>query len=228
MPRPRAHALGVALATACAASSLAAATAGAAEIQVGRACYSDPADRADLVRLSGRGFTPGAPYQVTLDDRVLEGGGGTANADGTVAGSFTAPSAPRVAGRRSFRLDVRQGAVKASTTFAVSRLRASFTPSSGPTRRLRVRFAVDGFALQGAVRPWVYVHYVKAGGRLAHTMRLGRAGGPCGTLHSARRRLFGFPARAGSWRLQFDTRKAYVRGTTRSSFLFITLGVTVR
>ncbi len=207
------------------------AQASAAEIRVDRDCYADPSDRADTVRLTGTGFTPNAAYQVTLDGQPLTGGNGQTDAAGNLSGRFVAPSigsVSRIARQHRFRLGVQQGANQPVIVFTVSRLFAAFRPSTGDPSTLRVRFSLYGFSLQGATRPPVYVHYVGPTGRVARTERLGSATQACGSLRTARRRLFPFDPRRGAWRLQFDTRKRYTRGTPRSSFLFYTVGVKVK
>jgi hypothetical protein len=203
----------------------------AAEVTVDRACFADPADRRDVVQLSGSGFAPDADYQVTLDGQPLTGGTGRTDAAGNLAGRFVAPgvgTVSRIARQHTFRLGVQQGPNRPETRFTVSRLFASFKPTAGDPAALRVRFSLYGFSLQGIATPPVYLHYVGPSGRVARTVRLGTAAQDCGFLRTGRRRLFGFTPRAGSWRLQFDTRRRYTRGTSRSSFLFYTVRVRVR
>lgn len=209
-----------------------AARADAAEIRVDRPCFADPADRADVVRLRGTGFTPNSSYAVLLDGEPLRGATGRTSAAGTVSGRFAAPSirtVSSIAQQHVFRLSVRTpGRRAARTTFTVSRVFASFAPRKGDPARLRVRFKLYGFKLRGARRPSVFVHYVAPGGRLARTVRIGTATQDCGFLRTSRRRLFGFAPRRGAWRLQLDTRRRYTRGTSRSRFLYFSLGVLVR
>lgn len=219
------------LLTAVAALQASTAAAQAAEIHVNRACFADPTDRRDTVELTGGGFTPNAAYQVTLDGQPLTGGSGHADGAGAISGRFVAPrvaTVSRTAQQHRFRLGVQEGANRPETSFTVSRLLASFAPSKGAPRSLRVRFSVFGFALQGARRPPVYLHYVGPSGHVARSVRLGTAGQRCGTLRTKQRRLFGFTPRRGAWKLQFDTRKGYAPGTPRSSFLFYSVGVDVR
>lgn len=208
-----------------------AARADAAEVRVNRACYADPTDRSDTVQLSGTGFTPNAAYQVVLDGQPLTGGSGRIDANGNMSGKFVAPSVgtvSRIAKQHAFRLSVQEGANQPVTTFTVSKLFASFKPETGNPSTLRVRFSLYGFRLQGDANPPVYVHYVGPSGKLARTVRLGTAAQACGFLRTKQRRLFPFSARRGKWKLQFDTRKGYTKGTKRSSFLFYTAGVDVK
>jgi len=97
---------------------------------------------------------------------------------------------------------------------------ADFAPSTGNPQRLRVRFSVWRF---GTNRP-VYLHYVGPNRHLKLTIRLGTARGLCGHLRTGYRRLFPFTARAGTWRLRFDTRRAY-RARPRAPY--VTLAVPV-
>lgn len=221
-----------ALATTVGLGALGTATAAAAAtIEVDRPCFADPTDRADTVRVSGSGFTPGATYQVTLDGQALAGGTGRIDAAGAMSGRFVAPTvatASPIAHQHAFRLGVREGANAPETTLHVSRLYASFRPTTGALRTLSVRFSVYGFALLGRRHPPVYVHYVSPRGRLARSVRLGRTTQACGFLRTARRRLFPFSPLPGGWRLQFDTRRRYTPATRRSHFLFYTARVNVR
>lgn len=225
--RPRSAVL---LAT-LAASAVGAARADAAEIRVNRACFADPGDRRDTVQLTGRGFTPGGAYQVLLDGRPVAGAAGRADTAGNVAAGFVAPSlrtVSRGARQHAFRVTVVEGANRPVTSLTVSRLFAGFRPTQGNPRALRVRFSIYGFSLLGQRRPPIYVHYVAPSGRAVRTVRFKSATGTCGFRRTVRRRLFPFAPRRGAWRLQFDTRRRYARGTRRSSFLFYTVPVAVR
>ena len=155
-----------------AAGAAAPAAASAAQVQVNRACFADPLDRADTVQLSGSGFTPDATYQVTLDGQPLAGGSGRVDASGAVSGSFVAPgvtSASRLARQHTYRIGVEEGANAPETTFTVSRLYASFRPATGTLSTLKVRFSVYGFGLQGDAAAPVYLHYVRPDGKLERT-----------------------------------------------------------
>jgi hypothetical protein len=221
------------LPAACAAALVATtAAASAAQIAVDRSCFADPGQRKDNIALTGSGFSPSGAYQVTLDGAALTGGAGTTDAAGALTGSFVAPSLDDVVGKgtfeHTFTLGVTEGANAPTTQFTVSKLLATFKPSSGDPKSLKVRFSMYGFGLSGAVSPTIYLHYVRPNGKLRKTYKLGNTQGPCGSLTTAKRHLFPFAAQRGAWKLQFDTSPAYTKGVKTSTFLFYTLGVTVK
>ena len=155
---------------------------------------------------------------------------GTATADdlGAVQARFDAPQVPGGHRESNPVLELSDGTTRATTRLPVTRFRASFSPATGDPATMLVRFTVDGFGLLDA-QPDVYLHYVGPNGRLRETVALGRARGVCGHLRTpSPRRLFPFRARAGTWTLQFDTRKTYRRGRIdRPGFLFFTRRVRV-
>ena len=211
-----------------------AAPAGAAEIHTDRTCYYQTPQT--TVSLAGSGFSPGRPYSVALDGDPLGGGGQPVRPDGTLGGAFQPASLTGKHYEETHRLDVESDALSSSTTFTVTRLFATFSPASGDPAKLRVRFAVYGFGLDGS-HPNVYVHYVApggGGGKARKSVRLGHVRGQCGSIHrTAQRRLFPFKlTRYGRWVLQFDARRSYTpgvaAGTNRSDFVFYSLGVCVR
>ncbi len=200
-----------------------------ATIAVDRGCYADASQRADTVRLTGSGFTPDAPYQMTLDGQPPPGGTGTTDALGNLAGSLASPQLAEGVREKVYELEVREGANAPKTSFTVSRLAAFVWPLTGDPKTLKVRFGLFGFGLSGLTPPPIYVHYVRPGGQHLKTFRLGTGRGACGSIaRTARRRLLPFVVRRGSWRLQFDTARTYRRGTSTSTFLFFTVTVRVQ
>ena len=204
------------------------AAASAAQIQTDQACYQEPTKSATgTVAVSGNGFEPNQPYQVTLDGQPLPNGTGTTDPAGGIAGSFPTPELPGN-GVHAFTLGVVQGANAPTTSFSVTPFLADFTPGSGNPKTLRVRFKVFGFGLV-TPNPIVYLHYVRPNGKLKRTIRLGKAQGVCGQIkRTARKKLFPFKAERGKWKLQFDTRKRYRKGKPGASFLYYTIGVTIK
>jgi hypothetical protein len=198
-------------------------SAAAAQIQTDHACYASPSAGTVAVIVSANGLDAGQPYSVAMDGAVVATG--TTDATGAVT---TTIAVPRLTGGHNSvarTLVLTEGANTATTAFGVARVSASFSPTTGSPRKLRVRFSGTGFALQRA-NPTVYVHEVEPGGHLARTISLGAATGRCGTIASNKRRaLFAKTPRHGTWHLQFDTSRAYHRG--RASFVYYTLAVTV-
>jgi hypothetical protein len=204
------------------------ASASAAQIQTDEACYQEPTKSATgQVAVSGNGFEPNQPYQVTLDGQALPNGTGTADAAGGIAGSFPTPELPG-SGPHAFTLGIVQGAATTTTSFSVTPFLADFSPGSGNPKTLRVRFKIFGFGLLDA-NPVVYLHYVRPNGKLRRTLRLGKAQGVCGQIpRTSKKKLFPFHAQRGRWKLQFDTHKRYHRGKPGVSFLYYTIGVSIK
>ena len=224
------RAMRIALAVLAATLALPASASAAATISVDRECYADPSQRQDTVTLTGSGFRPNATYQVVLDGEPLPNGTGNTDAQGNMRGTFTAPALTGSSKRRRFVLGVQEGDNQPTAAFKVAKLFADFAPSGGDPRTLKVRFSLYGFSLGGVAQPRTYVHYVDPSGKRRKTVALGKATGPCGSLsRTDRKRLFPFTApKAGLWKLQFDTNKAFVKGASDSPFLFYTVGVRVR
>jgi hypothetical protein len=195
-----------------------------ASVQTDRTCYLQT-DKTN-VTVSGNGFTPGRPYNVSLDGTALTGGTGTMDAGGAMQGAFSPPILDDAELERRFTVAVASDALSASSTFTVTQLKANFSPSEGDPTKLKVRFSVAGFGL-ATHNPDVYVHYITPKGKLKETIRLGRATGQCGRIErTAKRRLFPFTAPAlGKWQLQFDTTKSFTKGVNGSNFLFYSVGV---
>jgi hypothetical protein len=195
-----------------------------AAVQTDRTCYLQTAKT--NVTISGNGFTPGQPYDVSLDGTKLSGGTETMDAGGAMQGTFAPPMLGDDELERQFSVGVSSAGVSASAKFTVTRLKANFSPAEGDPTKLKVRFSVAGFGL-ATPNPDVYVHYVQPNGTAKTTVRLGKATGQCGRItRTAKRKLFPFKnPRLGKWKLQFDTRKAFSTGTTNSKFLYYSVGV---
>ena len=204
------------------------AAASAAQIQTDQACYQEATKSAiGQVAVSGNGFEPNQPYQVTLDGQALPNGTGTTDAAGGIAGSFPTPDLPGN-GPHAFTLGIVQGANTPTTNFSVTPFLADFTPGSGNPKTLHVRFKIFGFGLV-TPHPTAYLHYVRPDGKVKRTIRLGKAQGTCGQIsRTARKKLFPFRAGRGTWRLQFDTHKRYRKGKAGVDFLYYTISVTIK
>ncbi len=209
------------------------ATANAATASVDRACYPGDGSAADLV-VTGSGFTPDSQVNLMVAGGIV--GVTSPDASGNVRTTFPVPAPPESGSSKNDRayemtLQEQGTATKAAVTFRSARVVADFSPSSGRPSTLRVRFSAWGFGVAtptGRPMPKVYVHYVDPKGKARRTSLVGTGTAPCGTvLRTKLRKLFPFNPRRGTWTLQFDTSKAYHRGTGVSRFLFykITLGV---
>jgi hypothetical protein len=115
------------------------------QIQVDRDCYLDTVvggERiAPKVSLSGREYTPGAQYQISLDGQPLTGGTGNLDANGAFLGTFsTSPLASYDLHQRTWTVRVDEGANTASTQFRTSDIFADFAPTRGNPAALKVRW----------------------------------------------------------------------------------------
>jgi hypothetical protein len=165
-------------------------------------CYSSR----ELVDFAGSGFRAGREFAVTVAGKRVASGRVTRFGD--LAGTFHAPvPASAGPGERAFTLSVSDGARQATTRFRSTIFGAGFRPSEGDPATLRVRF----FAYDFGVAQTIYLHYLAPDLRLRRTVSLGPTRGPCGSLVSARRRIFPFRTHPGRWRLQFDTSQRYRR-----------------
>jgi hypothetical protein len=176
--------------------------ASAASVSTPEACYSSrkPVD------FAGSGFRARAHFVATVGGRQVTSGSATRFGD--VSGSFQAPVPTRAGpGERVFTLRVSDGVRAATTRFRAAVFGAGFSPTTGDPATLRVRF----FAYDFGTGRTVYLHYLRPDLTLRTTIALGVTRGPCGTLASARLRIFPFYARPGNWRLQLDTSRVYAR-----------------
>lgn len=158
------------------------------------------------MRLGGGSFTPGGLVDVSSDGVRLPDPF-AADPAGSIAVRLAAP-APGQAEERPFRIaasDRANPALTASAVRLVSRFGVSVRPARGAPGGRRGIMA-RGFTGGGTL----YAHVVR--GRGKRTVLIGRLAGVCGTL-TARKRILPRRARSGTYRVQFDTRRAYSRKT---------------
>lgn len=176
--------------------------AGAATVSTAEPCYSSR----ESVDFAGSGFRAGHDFTATIAGRRVASGQATQSGD--VAGTFRAPIPSGAGpGERTFTLSLGDGVRQASTRFRSTVFGAAFRPATGDPTTLRVRF----FAYDFGAAQTIYLHYLGPDLRLRRTVTLGPTRGACGTLVSARRRIFPFRTRPGNWHLQFDTDPRYRR-----------------
>lgn len=169
------------------------------------------------VVLSGSGFGPSTPYEVSLDG--VDFGISTTTAAGQFRATLRPGGLPANVVQRADVLRASDGARATYATIMVTRAAgARILPGSTASGGLRAPFQVWGFAL-GASRPPayavaptrrnVYLHYVGPDGRIGRTVRLGKTGGPCGYLQTPALPVFPFAPKTGKWTLQIDTSPSY-------------------
>ena len=182
--------------------ALASAPAQGAILSTDRACYRE----GEPVMLSGSPFTPQGPVDVSVDGARLAGPF-LADAAGRLGAQLMAP-APTQMGERTFRIaaaDRRRPALAGSVTKVVSPFGVTMRPGGGSPGARR-RITARGFTGGGTL----YAHVVRR--RRIRTVQIGRLAGACGTL-TARKRVLRRRARAGVYRVQFDTARTYRRRT---------------
>ncbi len=182
----------------------------AATLTTDARCYLQSAP----LRMTATGLAPLAPLTVALDGQTLRyrnGATPTADAAGEFASSFAVPALLPGVEQRRHVLDVSDGTRRPRARFTVTRPPgADFKPSSGSPRTLRARFSVWGFVLDGGTSgAVVWLHWIGPTGTVRASAALGAAGGDCGALTTAPRRVFPFAAVPGRWVLVFDTHRTY-------------------
>ena len=207
-PLLRRAALGATLAVVF--TQAAAVAAHAATLTTDAHCYLQGAP----LRMTATGLAPQAPLTVALDGQALRyrnGATPTADAAGGFASSFAVPALLPGVEQKRHVLAVSDGTSRPRARFTVTRpTGADFEPSSGSPRTLRARFSVWGFALGGgASGARVWLHWISPAGSVRASAALGAAGGDCGALTTALRRVFPFAAAPGRWVLVFDTHRGY-------------------
>ncbi len=184
--------------------SAASGTAGPA-IHTDRGCYLV----GQKVKIVGSGFAASRRFDVAVDG--IDFGQSTTN----VAGAFSSSLIPGGLGAGLAEyvhdLDATDGTLSADARFTVTRAAgARFLSTSGNPHTLRAPFEVWGFSLAGTRRP-IYLHYVAPSGRPGRSYGLGTAAGQCGYLRTRARRVFPFSPAVGTWTLQVDTSRRYLK-----------------
>jgi hypothetical protein len=196
----RSHVLG--LATAVAALG-APALAEAATLNLGAACTYSGAP----LELSGSGFSPNAT--VTLSGAAS--GTATTDSTGSFSQPFRSPASSSLAGRtETIQAAEAAGGTPANTAQVKVKVVKDLLATNAPISGNPGGVAVWRFAGFEPGKP-IYGHY-RYKGRTLRNYRFGLASGPCGTL-TVRARRVPTTSRPGSWTLQLDQHKAYVRNT---------------
>lgn len=241
-PRPRSAGL-LALAGAC---LLSGGTAHGATLGLDQRCYV----AGENASVSGSGFTPRTAITLTRGGEPVSGA--TSDNSGAVRSKLLVPEVAFGLVESQVEVTATDGTSSAQAFLNIAKVGATYTPRTGNLRSLKVSHVISGFGLS-EFKPSIYLHYVspeaqktvtrpstkkttKSGGGTTTTqfdapgvksIRLGQLRGPCGVLRTSPRRLFPFKVSAGKWRLQYDTRPLYTRGTSSSSFLWVSQSVSI-
>ncbi len=195
----------ICVATAASAIALAAAVVGPPRVTPNRGCYL----LGQRVSLRGAGFAANRTYVVTIDGVYF--GQSRTDSQGTFVASLKPGGLDAGYAQQVYDLQASDGSSLARASFTVTRRTGGlFLATRGNPRSLRAPFEVWDFAPSGGRRS-VYVHYISPRGRSHSTVRLGQTGGQCGYLRTPSRRVFPFSPSIGTWTLQLDTSRSYLR-----------------
>jgi hypothetical protein len=158
----------------------------------------------DSLTVSGTGYTPGGPVNVTFEGRQF----GTLTAD--AAGNITTGSLPvgalRGVSQRTFvATDATNPAITATTQFLGAALVVKVKPQDGTAGR-KLRVSASGFTTGKRL----YAHILRKGYR--RNVFIGKLKGPCHTLKK-RKRVLTASTPNGVYTVQFDTKKRYSKKT---------------
>jgi hypothetical protein len=178
-----------------------AASAQAATLSVagGKACYRF----GDSLVLSGTGYTPGAPVDVTLEGREL--GTLTADAAGNISSPLRVGNLSGVSRRTLVATDATNPAVTATARFLGSSLLVKVKPQNGAAGR-KLRINASGFTTGKRL----YAHVRRKG--YLRNIFIGKLKGPCRTL-KRRKRVLSAGTPNGLYTVQFDTKRHYSKKT---------------
>jgi hypothetical protein len=195
---------------AVAAFAAAPAAAGAATLELDRACYRTN----QTVHVAGQGYSPSGKVNFNLDGTAF--GSLPTNATGAFSGVFRAPPPlPEPTSVKTVSLtatDSVDPTLTATRSFQI--VHTNVTVSPPVVTPGKVTYSALGFTSGEKL----YIHYVLRG-KLVTTKKLGKLTGPCSSLQKKVRMFMFRPVKPGNYTLVFDTRKRY-SPTFRPSFSF--------
>jgi hypothetical protein len=177
----------------------AAAQAATLAVSGSKSCYR----AGDSLTLTGSGYTPNGPVDVTLDGHDL--GPLTADASGNISSPLRVGNLRGVRTRTLVASDATNPALTGTASFLGSALVVGVKPHNGTAGR-KLRIAASGFTTGKRL----YAHI-----RRRHYRRnvfIGKLKGPCHTL-KVRKPVLGAGTPKGVYKVQFDTRKRYSKKT---------------
>jgi hypothetical protein len=166
-----------------------------------KSCYR----AGDTLTLTGTGYSPGAPVNITLGGHELTGTDPVADAAGNFTVPLTVGNLRGVSQRTLVASDTTNPAITATTQFLGSALVVGVRPRNGTAgRRLRIR--ASGFTTGKRL----YAHILRRGYR--RNVFIGKLKGPCHTLR-VRKQVLTAGTPNGVYAVQFDTRRRYSKKT---------------
>lgn len=125
--------------------------------------------------ISGSGFAPRAPITVTRGTEVVPTPAATADNSGAFRRTLLVPEVPGGLVEGQIEVSASDGTASARTFLNIARVTASFSPTEGDLRTLRVSHVVSGFGLSED-RPSIYLHYVSPAAQKATQKAVGTGG----------------------------------------------------
>jgi hypothetical protein len=177
----------------------------AVQIAVPHGCiYGSSSTTSQTIPFNVAGMAANSPYQVSLDGNTVATG--TANASGQAAGSFASPKMRH--SEREAVVSVTDGLTTDTKIIDLTDFDAAVTPVTGSAHRA-VRVSMWGW-----VGKTVFLHYIAPGAKKpARTVRLAKTGGMCGHAQARIPHLFPRGAKAGTWKLVFDSSRRLRRSS---------------
>jgi hypothetical protein len=168
-------------------------------VQGNKACYR----AGDAPVLSGSGYTPNGPVDITLEGKSL--GQIAADASGNISSPLTIGNLRGVGSRTLVASDATNPAITATTQFLGSALLVTVKPRDGTAGR-KLRIKASGFTTGKRL----YAHILRKHYR--RNVFIGKLKGPCRTL-KVRKPVLGATTPNGAYTVQFDTKKRYSKKT---------------
>jgi hypothetical protein len=165
-------------------------------------CYrGGPGRDGEPVNLLGEGFSPSTTIDVSRNGEPF--GQLTSDAEGAFNGLIQRLVQTSGQERRVYRaIDSVDPARRASVRLLVTAVEVNLGPPDGVEPGRKLRIGARGFTSGRTL----FAHIVRE--HTVRNMRIGRLKGPCRKL-LAYKRLFGDKARVGTYKVQFDTSRAY-------------------
>jgi hypothetical protein len=204
------------LAAACAVVAVlaapAAASAATLTIAPVKQCYRS----GESFSMTGAGFTPGAPVNVTVNGSALRGSPLTADGAGGIGSGLMLGQRSGQQRKTLVTTDATNPALTATATLLVSAVTVNVKPKDGAAGRT-VKVGARGFTTGRTL--WAHV---SKGGKVVRNLKIGALKGICRKV-AAKRKLFAANTKSGKYKVQFDTARKLSSATTVKSTYTVTI-----